>query len=119
MSASRIRTPSSAAWRRWAPASPTSDQSPPETVSTPKRQRSNVLPTSLHSLNESSKNEQPANVQLRKAASTWVDALKSQSRNVHSEKTAPRFVDSVSSAPVNLTWEWLWPERSWPYQSAF
>jgi hypothetical protein len=83
-----------------------------ETVSAPKRQRSNVLPTSLHSLNVASKNEQPVNAQLRNAASTWLDALKSQSRNVHSENTAPRFADSVNSTPMKPTWAWLWPERS-------
>ena len=102
-SASRMRTPTRVALRRSAPGSPTSDQFPPVICVISNVHRSNMLPTSLHSVNFASKKLQFTNVQFRNAAPTCSDALNFARLNVHSVNTAPVFLASVRSRSTNRT----------------
>src|ERR1700722_1270496 len=83
-SPSRMRTRLKRAWPRSAPGSPTKDQSPSSQEKTPKRQRSNMLPTSLQPWKAASKKLQRVKVQFKKAASVSFAEPNAQSRNVHS-----------------------------------
>ena len=80
--------------------------------------RSNTLPTSLQRVNRVSKNVHPANVQLVKAESTWVEALNRTSRKVQSVNDAPRTVWSDRSVPANRTAWWRVPENGASRQAA-
>src|SRR5687768_14032187 len=113
-----MRTSLNDAERRSAPGNPTSDQFPPTTRVISNVQRSNRLPTSLHSVNCASKKLQFTNVQLRNAASVCADALNFARLNVHSSNVVPVLRASVRSRSTNSTRECVWPEMSWSDQFA-
>src|SRR5690606_36892816 len=74
-SASPMLTSLNEARDRSAPWRPANDQSPPSTFNRSYVQESNWLPTSLPPLSSASKKPHRTNVQLRNAASVWLDAL--------------------------------------------
>ena len=97
-SVSRRRVPLNVARRRSAPGRPMKDQSPLTTFMLSNWHRSNMLPTSLHSVKIVSKKLHERKVQFTKAAPSWMEALKRTRRKVQALKTLPTLRPSVRSS---------------------